>query len=440
MAAQRKAASSAAHLLAGFGSNERGTVAMIFGLMLMVIMSVTGLAIDYARVLTVRRAMMEAVDAAGLAAGRALTDGTISKAQADAMALAYFNENGKSLKKLLPILPTPVVAIDVANSTVTVTASADVPMTFMAVAGFKKITVPTVSKIAYDSKDLEVGMALDITGSMGGYPPGGGPRKIDGLKAAFKSFAETLIPASQQLGRKVRIGVAPFSASVNLGKYAAKASNFRSVDKCVTERETATYNGSAPSSGNYFDVDADGKNDIDPTEGINKGAYFCPSQPVMPLTDDRDALIKAVNKYQEGGFTAGHIGTQWGFNLVSEDYAGFWGGNAAPAPYADTQGAKAKLIKAVIIMTDGIYNTSYHHDEAKKQALALCTAMKDKGILVFTIGFGLADTGSELVAKQTLKACATPGTQYFADASNSAQLDAALKSFATVLTKLRIAQ
>ena len=98
------------------------------------------------------------------------------------------------------------------------------------------------------------------------------------------------------------------------------------------------------------------------------------------------------------------------------------------------------VVKAAIIMTDGIFNTAYHSDIARNQALAMCTAMKAKGILVFTIGFGLGNVGSEIVAKQTLKDCATPGDRYFADASNTAQLDAALQSFASTLGQLRIAQ
>jgi Flp pilus assembly protein TadG len=437
MAAKRVAAGSVAR----FAQNERGSIAMLFGLIVMAVMSITALGLDYGRILMARRTLSEAVDAASLAAGRAMMDGKLSKADVDDIALSYFNENAKWLSKVHAKVPTPVISTDVGASTITVTANTDVPMTFMAIAGFKKVNVPAIAKVAFDSKDLEVGMALDITGSMGGTPPGGGPRKIDGLKAAFKSFAETLIPDNPQIGRKIRIGVAPFSASVNLGKFAGKASNFRSGDNCVTERQTPTYTGSAPSNGNFFDVAADGVKDIDPTEGnVGQPLYFCPKQAIMPLTDDRNALIKQVNAYQEGGYTAGHIGAQWGWNLVSEDYAAFWGGSAAPAPYSDATGANPKLIKAVILMTDGIFNTSYHHDEAKKQALALCTAMKAKGIKVFTIGFGLGNTGSELVAKQTLQACATPGPQYFADASNTAQLDAALQSFATVLTQLRLSQ
>ena len=64
--------------------------------------------------------------------------------------------------------------------------------------------------------------------------------------------------------------------------------------------------------------------------------------------------------------------------------------------------------------------------------------MKTKGVIVFTIGFGLGNAGVELHAKQLLQACASPGAQYFADASNTTELDQALQSFATTLGKLRV--
>jgi hypothetical protein len=61
-------------------------------------------------------------------------------------------------------------------------------------------------------------------------------------------------------------------------------------------------------------------------------------------------------------------------------------------------------------------------------------------VLVFTIGFGLGNSGLELTAKNLLKSCATPGAQYFADVQSSSDLDVALQSFASTLGKLRIAQ
>lgn len=432
---------SASRVVATFQNDERGSIAMMFGLMLMVLLTLAGLAVDYGRIMLARHALNDATDAAGLATGRALMDGTLTEAEAKQIGQTYFDENAKTLAKVQTQVPVPVITPDLVNSTVTVTAQVTVPMTLMAIAGFKNVLVPSTSTIAFDGKDLEVGMALDITGSMNDVPPGGGPRKIDGLKVAFKSFAETLMPASPQLGRSIRIGIMPFSASVNLGKYAAAASSNRSQDGCITERIKPTYSDKSPANGGSFDVAADGVANIDPTEGgVGSNRYFCPGPSVMPLTDNRNALINQVKTFSPGGYTAGHLGVQWGWNLISEDYASFWGGSSAPAPYALTQGSKPKLIKAMILMTDGIFNTAYHDDLARTQALAMCSAMKAKGVVVFTIGFGLGNTGSEIVAKQTLRDCATPGALYFADASSTTQLDAALHSFAVTLTQLRVSQ
>jgi hypothetical protein len=247
-------------------------------------------------------------------------------------------------------------------------------------------------------------------------------KKIDGLKTAFEKFAKTLIPDNQQLGRKVRLGVAPYDQSVNLGKFSGPASKYKSKDGCVNERTGGTYT------------------DLDP---FNGGEFYanvgnCPKPILMPLTDDKTALINHVKTFQPGSSTAGHLGIQWAWNIIAEDFAGFWGGSAAPDTYAKTKGANPKLVKAVIIMTDGIFNTQWHGASSSTQALAMCDAIKKRDVLVFTIGFGL--TPKEAAAKKLLQDCATPGAQYFADATSSTQLDAALQSFAATLGKLRVAQ
>ncbi len=61
--------------------------------------------------------------------------------------------------------------------------------------------------------------------------------------------------------------------------------------------------------------------------------------------------------------------------------------------------------------------------------------MKAKGVVVFSIAFD-APAG----AKKTLEKCATPGSDYYADASNAEDLDAAFASFAAKIKALRIAR
>jgi Flp pilus assembly protein TadG len=426
-----------------FNGDERGTIAVMFGLMLTVLTMFVGFGIDVSRMTMARQVMQEAVDGASLVGAKVLVaEGGTAQAQIDAKAaaLAYFKANIKGARPILDSLPDPVITPDPATNSVVVSSLIPVRMAFMGIAGYQTVNVAVNSTSSLDTKDIEVGMALDVTGSMHDFAPGDTQRKIDGLKVAFEKFAKALMPATPQAGHSVRMGIAPFSQTVNLGSYAKAASNFRSTDNCVVERlpknAMYTYSDATPGDGGYFAVKADNATSIDP---LNNGPYKClpNAVAVKPLTNERQTLIDFVNGFGTYNGTAGHLGAQWGWNIISEDYANFWGGNSKPAPYADTKGAKPKLIKAMILMTDGIFNTAYHNDTARNQALALCAAMRTSGVQVFTIGLGL---GGDPVALQTLKDCASPGPGHFVDAANSDELDRALQQFASIIGKLRVSQ
>ncbi len=76
----------------------------------------------------------------------------------------------------------------------------------------------------------------------------------------------------------------------------------------------------------------------------------------MPLSDDRDGLIAAVKKFSPQGCTAGHLGVQWAWNIVSPKWGSTWGGNGTPDGMDRV--TDGKLLKAVVLMTDGIFNTA----------------------------------------------------------------------------------
>lgn len=422
---------------ARFVGDERGVVAVTFGLASLVMMIFAGLAIDVARILTARTALIDASDATALAVGRALVAG-VSEADAKVRGENLFNANIKTAAVAAAKTPVPVIAADPASESVTVDATIEVPLTLLRLTGVEKLTIPVKSEVRYDVKDLEVGVAIDVTGSMDGADASG-KRKIDGLKAAFSNFVDQVLPPGAPLGRKVRVGVVPYSAGVNLNSFAKAASNDRSVDGCVTERLVASYSDALPgAAGGYFATSKDSIRDIDSNQG-NQG-YTCPTGRIKPLTDSATDLKNTVNAFSPSGTTGGHFGAQWAWNLVAEPYAPFWGGSSAPEPYSKTTGSDPKLIKAVIIMTDGVNNVAFRHGSANTQELALCTAMKAKGVRVFSVGFGLGTDSQSVVARDTLKSCASPGPEYFADAQDAAQLDAAFRQFAAVLGKLRINQ
>ena len=98
----------------------------------------------------------------------------------------------------------------------------------------------------------------------------------------------------------------------------------------------------------------DGKKDTDPTEGIPNGdAYLCPTADIVPLSDDKDSLIAKVNAFSANGWTAGHTGIQWAWNLISDKWS--WTGSE-PDSYERIK--DGKLVKAVVLMTGGIFNTA----------------------------------------------------------------------------------
>jgi len=88
---------------------------------------------------------------------------------------------------------------------------------------------------------------------------------------------------------------------------------------------------------------------------------------VYPLSDDKDALKRRIDKLTTAGSTAGHLGTAWAWYLLSPKWNSVLSQafpSAKPAgAYSDltTKNAKGapKLRKIAVLMTDGDYNINY---------------------------------------------------------------------------------
>lgn len=175
------------------------------------------------------------------------------------------------------------------------------------------------------------------------------------------------------------------------------------ITDCVSERMTKTYTEDPPS-----DTPIGAVYTSNGTCGI--------AQPITPLTSDKDVLYAQSAAMTDGGNTAGHIGTAWAWYLLSPEFAYLWSAPSRPAAYGTED-----LLKVAVLMTDGEYNTQYCNgvvtstiacsapDTSLQQARSLCTAMKAKGIIVYTVGFGV--TGGS--AKSVLDFCATDTAKAF---------------------------
>ncbi len=179
----------------------------------------------------------------------------------------------------------------------------------------------------------------------------------------------------------------------------------RKLRTCVTERQGShAYRDTAPRDGRYVGVYSPGSSLA--SQYSSSGGCNLPQ--IKTLTTNKQSLKDHIATFGTYGATAGHVGTAWSWYMLSPEWNGFWGtGVEDVASYGDPD-----TIKAAVLMTDGEYNSSWASASAIDQALALCKAMKDEGVTVYTIGFDIS-TNENDPARKTLKQCASPGKYYF---------------------------
>ena len=253
-------------------------------------------------------------------------------------------------------------------------------------------------------------------------------------------------------GNVTATGVHPHSAGQTCSSYRSSACTTQNVattcsrttylNTCMAERMSSTGHDSddaAPGTGSYFHAFT--------TTDVNGTNCAAPSVALTPLTNNKANLQAAIAALQPAGGTAGHIGTAWGWYTVSANWTNFWPAASAPAA-ADP----AKLLKVVIIMTDGDYNTHYDtnysqiyedysnnpavaNGRSRDQALALCSNMKTAGVEVFTVGVELSNNTAKTVLQNCASSPTTTSNIHYYDVSAATNqvsgLEAAFKNIAT---------
>lgn len=215
------------------------------------------------------------------------------------------------------------------------------------------------------------------------------------------------------------------------------------INTCVSERTgaqayTDTAPGTAPVGANY-----------------PSASNRCPTATIVPLSTDKTALKAQIDAYTAAGSTAGQIGIEWGWYMVSPNFASLWPVASQPAAYGTPE-----LLKVVVIMTDGEFNSPYcngviarnsgsgsgdasdrincdaTNGQGADQALQTCTAMKNAGVVVYTVGLGIASGGD---AETLLKGCATSSDHLYLPASGAALKDA-FSAIGRDIMKLRLSR
>ena len=437
-----------------FRRDQRGNVAMMFGLALVPLMGVVGVAIDYSRASNARQALNSAIDSAALMAARDAQK--LSDADLRTRINAWIKDN----------LPPDVkgeydsatITIDRTARTIKIAAKANVPTTITNLLGKTVLPVSSTSQSTWGTNTIELALVLDNTGSMAQN------NKMTNLKTASKSLL-TIMKNAAITTDQIRVSIVPFNTQVRISRsfkdetwmryglvrnvtyntnnraYYVNNTNIRVYDtgnlSCDSSGITCTYKTvtkstwSASSQGCITDRD---KN-YDTTDGGSYSAseqqypaFWCSQTSlaeIMPLSSDWTALSARVDTMTPAGNTNVTIGAMWG-----------WATLTPAAPFTEAKPAtEPNLKKYMILLTDGDNTenrfTATGSDIDARTRLA-CTNAKAAGIKIYTIR--VIDGDADL-----LKGCASDPSMYY-DVTNASQLDPIFKAIANEISAVRLTQ
>jgi len=498
-----------ARRLAGFLGDRRGNVAIIFGIAFIPIVVAGGSGVDLARAFIVQQRLGHALDAAALAVGTSLEK---TDAQLEALAQSFFDANYPAQELGVP----GALAMAINDNVITMSASADVDTAFMRIVGYNEMSVSASSEVTRKLTGLEVVLVLDNTGSMSSNGKitalksastelvnilFGDQTNPDYLKIGLVPFAAAVNVGTQYLnsGWIDTTGASSYNGlNFSEGRHALQVYDMltnKSWNGCVEARkmpmdvEDTTPNADddpdtlwvpyfAPdepdiwSWPNYYYnsyLDDNASSDDSPQERQEKYSkydnksvsgdgphYNCKTQPITPLTNDKQDVLDAIDAMNATGNTNISFGMAWGWRVVSPTVP-FTEGTA----YDDK-----KFRKAIILLTDGdnvIGQTSNHNKstynaygyvkdarlgttsawtaDAKldERTSTVCTNIKnanpDRPITVYTITFQVSGDAT----KTLMRNCATDPEKYF-DSPSNAELTANFKIIAGELSELRISK
>lgn len=205
-------------LLKQFRADERGVFGMIFAVLAIVLIALSGAVVDFVSVEQARNRAQVALDAATLALQKDIfinpLDATAIQTKAQALVTDQIGDT-----RVTATLSAPV--IDINNGSLYLQARLTVPTMFVSLVGVHSIDAIIVSEARRKKVALEMVMVLDNSGSMAGA-------RMTNLKAAATCASNilfygavsdtTCVPVStSKVTENVSIGIVPFTVMVNIG-------------------------------------------------------------------------------------------------------------------------------------------------------------------------------------------------------------------------------
>jgi Flp pilus assembly protein TadG len=348
-------------MLKRFSRDVRGNVAMMFGLCMLGVFGLSGLAVDYSRQQSTNTKMQAAADNVALTLARLARTKSAQYIQnrADelyAAALAGSNISGSSVT--VTLVPGEVPRLNVV-------ATGKITSMYRGIFGVSDINVNARASVPVIVPSLEIALVLDNTGSMNSSG------KIDQLKAAATSLISTLMSSSSQYATEARISIVPFDTSVNIGKTNSSASW---IDWSGYGGNQASWSGCVADRNQPHDVE----NSLPTGDAFTwYPATDCGVSEITPLTSSLNTMNGKIQSMSAAGATNLTIGVNWGHAMLTP------GGTLSTASVN-----KKYLTRYMIVLTDGVNSQNRWTGDAVQidaRARQACTNAKTAGIKIYTI-------------------------------------------------------
>lgn len=441
-----------------FGAETTAAVAIVFALSIPMFIGAAGVAVDLAQAYNVKNRLANAVDKAALAAGSTTGSAEEIEEQVHNFITANFPESALG--------NTFNVEVTLGDGTVTVSASARVKTSFMSIMGTEYIDVHQETVVKRELGGVEVVLVLDVTGSMAG-------NNIKALKTASTNFLNILFSRIED-PQYLKIGIVPFSASVNVGSYGLGLNpdgttydtpfvTRPATDDYINPASGINYNSGTTGTTNHWRgciLERGGGADLTDAASPNWGMYRypricsrynsngtcrtysnndpnngCTMNRIVPLTNDQSVLQSAIDGLQATGNTYINVGLVWGWRVISPTFPFTEG-----SEYGDVDWSKT-----IVLMTDGD-NVPYNQYSAygsypglsdanlDSKVTTVCNNVKAKGITLYTITF---QSGISNSTRTLFRNCATKEEFYF-DAPSNQDLIEVFENIANQLSQLHI--
>ncbi len=407
-----------------FLADTAGNVALIFAVAAIPILFAAGVAIDYTHFYLKSSTTQSALDTAVLAGAVVLSSGDDAAISAAEKFFATNNQN------------KPVqVSFKVEDGIVYGDAFFSLKTSLSGIYGYTKLEAKISSAAASASigHGVELAIVVDVSGSMG--------RDIPDLRIAVTSILDQIYRGNET-APETWVSIIPFGGRVNLTNDGL--SWFANGEVPGTSGAAQDTGGAFANVGTWgVTLNPDPKCKIksyiadfpricaarrtnsnqwsDALPGTEKFKFFegdaevCPVSRAQGLVNSLSVLQKVADNLCAGHGTSTQEGIAWGWRAVSPKWKGLWGDPNLPLDNESSPG------KVVVIMTDGKNHPDQSDDaisvsEADAELLKTCEAMKNEGITVYAITFGMNGELSSLYQKCTTK------PEYEISAENASEL------------------